>query len=596
MQGIVYRVVHFLEHPRLPYRLALVAIALTAPSLWVGFHLDDQVGRFLLSNPPDPIAEHLLEAYGSPYGIANGAPSSNHWQIENGFAPFWTYERLLISNWRPVSLITHEIDGFLVPYNAFAIHAHGLLWFAALIIIVTLLYRKLMGVTTLAGVASVLFAFDHTHGFATGYLANRNAIIALLFGALAIYFHVEWRANKSRKAALLSPLFLTCGLLSGESAVAIVGYIFAYAAFLDTGDLKQRIKSLVPSVALFSSWAVSYSLLGYGARGSGLYVDPIHEPIQFVYALLERVPLLTMGQFLLPPAEAYNYAPKPLAVTIWLGSLLLLLSLIIVALPLVRRNALAKFWTLGLFCSLIPVCTSHPNNRLLFFAGLGAMGLLSQLWHGLVDKADWLLGSRLWLRFANGLVATITAFHIFISPLLLPFAACSILLSSGVNRAIAKLAEEEDLLNSDLVIVNSPDYFFVKLIPMVFTVEKYPKPRRLRALSIGPIPIDVTRVDSNTLSVSYHGGILQTPLLELYRDADIPMQQGQRIELKGLRIEITEVTRDGRASRARFTFDDNIDAPHFRWMKWDKSRYVPFQLPAVGKTVHLPAATVPYGI
>jgi hypothetical protein len=495
-----------------------------------------------------------------------------------------------------LSLLTHEIDDFLFPHNAFAIRAHGLLWFAALIVVVTLLYRKLMGVTTLAGVASVLFAFDHAHGFAAGYVANRNAIIALLFGALAIYFHVDWRANGSRKGALLSAVFLTCALLSGESAVATIGYLFAYAAFLEAGNLRQRIKSLVPSVAVFTSWAVSYSSLGYGARGSGLYVDPLREPLQFVFATMERVPLLTMGQFLLPPAEAYNYAPKPLAIAIWLGALLLLLSLIVVALPLVRRNALARFWSLGLFISLISVCSSHPNNRLLFFAGLGAMGLLSQLWHGLVNGADWLLGSGLWRRFANGLVATVTAFHIFISPLLLPFAACSILLSSGVNRAIAKLAEEEDLADRDLVIVNSPDYFFVKLIPMVFTVEKYPKPRRLRALSIGPIPIDVTRMDSKSLLVVYHGGILQTSLMELYRNADIPMQPGQRIELRGLRIEITDVTRDNRASGARFTFDKNIDDPRFRWMKWDGSHYVPFQLPAVGETVHLPAAEVPYGI
>lgn len=596
MQGFVYRVVKFLEHPRLPYRLALVAILLTAPSLWVGFHLDDQVGRFLLSDPPDPSAVKLLKTYGSPYGIANGDPSSIHWQIENGFAPFWTYNRLLISNWRPLSLFTHKIDGLLFPQNAVAVHAHGLLWFAALIIIVTLLYRKLMGVTTLAGVASLLFALDHTHGFAAGYVANRNAIIALFFGALAIYFHVDWRANRSRKGALLSPAFLACALLSGESAVATIGYLFAYAAFLDTGDPKQRVKSLVPATAIFSTWAVSYNLFGYGARGSGLYIDPIREPVQFAFATVERVPLLTMGQYLLPPAEAYNYAPKPLAVAIWLGALLLFLSLIVVALPLVRRNALAKFWALGMFLSLISVCSSHPNNRLLFFAGLGAMGLLSQLWHGLVDKADWLLKSRLWNRFANALVATITAFHIFVSPLLLPLAACSILLSSGVNRAIEKIATEANLADTDLVIVNSPDYFFVKLIPMVLTVEKYPKPRRLRALSIGPLLIDVTRVNSNTLSISYHGGILQTSLSELYRDADIPMEIGQRIKLKGLQIEITGVTRDGRASRARFAFDDDIEAPRFRWMKWDRSHYVPFQLPAVGETVHLPPATVPYGI
>ncbi|MBN1653724.1 MAG: hypothetical protein JXA30_08110 [Deltaproteobacteria bacterium] len=595
MEGFIYRVVNFLEHPRLPYRLALVSILLTAPSLWVGFHLDDNVGRFLLAGVADPTAKQLLEAYGSPYGIANGKPASNLWQIEHGFAPFWTYEKLLISLWRPLSEFTHRIDFYLTPDSSFEMHAHGLLWFAALVIAVTALYRKLMGVTTVAGVASLLFAIDHTHGFTVGYMANRNATIALFFGALTLYFHDHWRTKESKKAALLAPMFFLCGLLSGESAVAIFGYLTAYTVFLDFGSLRRRITGLLPSLAVLSLWQVYYSSAGYGARGSGLYIDPIHEPIQFACAMCERIPVLALGQLLLPPAEAYNYAPKALAVAIWIGALVFLLSFIAVALPLILRDALARFWALGSFLSLIPICTSHPNNRLLFYVGLGAMALLAQLWHGLVDHADWLLECKLWRRFAHGLIAVVTAFHLFISPLLLPFSACSILLSSAVNRAVERISNEAGLKDTDLVIVNSPDYFLVKLIPMFIALEERPKPRRLRALSFGPIAIEITRLNTNTLSVFYRGGILQTPLLELYRDADIPMHKGEGIDLQGLRIEVTEITRDGRASRVEFRFDDNLDDESFRWMKWDGEFYVPFQPPAVGATVNLPPAVVPYG-
>jgi len=308
------------------------------------------------------------------------------------------------------------------------------------------------------------------------------------------------------------------------------------------------------------------------------------------------LPLLLLGQYFLPPAEVYNFVHKETAIAIWIGALVFFIGFIAVALPLVLRNALARFWALGMLFSLIPICTSHPNNRLLFFVGLGAMGLLSQLWHGLVDQEGWLLRSGVWRKFANVLVATITGFHLFISPLLLPVTACGVLISSSVNHALEKISSDNDLEDRDLIIVTSPDYFLVKLIPMVLAVEKRPKLRRLRALSFGPIAVDITRIDARSLSIKYRGGILQTSLLQLYRDADIPMHPGQVVELKGLRIEITDVTEDGRANRIRFTFDENIEAKRFRWMKWGGTEYVPFRLPTVGATVHLPAATMDYGI
>lgn len=595
MEGLLHRVINFLGHPRLPYWLALVSILLASPSLWVGFHLDDHVGRYLMSGLSDPDSKQLLKAYGSPYGIANGDPSSNHWQIEKGFAPFWIYEKLRITLWRPLSEFTHDIDFFFAPDSAFEMHAHGLLWFAALVVVVTKLYRKLMGLTTLAGVASLLFAYDHTHGFAVGYIANRNAIVALFFGVLAIYFHDEWRKNASKRAALLSPIFLLCGLLSGESAVATFGYLIAYSVFLEKGTLKRRLATLAPSTAIISLWQVTYSLLGYGARGSGLYIDPLHEPLQFAFAVFERLPLLLLGQYFLPPAEVYNYTSGYAAAAIWIGALAFLIGFTVVALPLILRNALARFWALGMLFSLIPICTSHPNNRLLFFVGLGAMGLLSQLWHGLMDQEKWLLQSQVWRKFANTMVAAITGLHLFISPLLLPLTACSILLSSPVNRALEKISSDVELKDRDLIIVTAPDYFLVKLIPMVMAVERRPKLRRLRALSFGPIPIDVKRIDARSLSIKYRGGILQTSLLELYRDADIPMHPGQIIDLKGLRIKITGVTKDGRANRVRFTFNENIESDRFRWVIWGGTHYVPFRLPAIGTTVHLPGATIPYG-
>jgi hypothetical protein len=123
--------------------LALLGALGCAPSLFIGFHLDDYVHRYLLSELPG--AAELLVAYESPFGIANGDPATNHWQIEQGYAPWWTYPDLLVSLWRPLSEATHRLDAALFPDSAALQHAHSLLWFFALVWATAALYRGMLG-------------------------------------------------------------------------------------------------------------------------------------------------------------------------------------------------------------------------------------------------------------------------------------------------------------------------------------------------------------------------------------------------------------------------------------------------------------------
>ena len=61
-----------------------------------------------------------------------------------------------------------------------------------------------------------------------------------------------------------------------------------------------------------------------------------------------------------------------------LGAWVFLTLLFAVLSPLLRREPVARFWALGMVLSLIPICATFPMDRLLFFVGLGAAGLLAQ--------------------------------------------------------------------------------------------------------------------------------------------------------------------------------------------------------------------------
>jgi hypothetical protein len=534
----------------------------------------------------------LLHAYQSPFGIANGDEATNHWQVEAGYAPWWIHPRLLISLYRPVSAATHQLDAWLWPDSALLQHAHSLLWVFALVLAVTALYRSVMGVTTVAGVAALMYALDQAHGFAIGWIANRNAIVCAVFGVLALLAHHRARSGGDRKLALAAPMLLLLALLAGESAVAILGYIAAHVLFLERGTVKQRALSLSPYVAVFFVWHVAYHGLGRGARFSGLYLDPAQDPLRFAAAVLARAPLLLLGQLGLPPAETPLFLPQ-LAQPIMLLAIVVALWLAFAAWPLLRTNVQARFWTLGMLASLVPACTTHPNNRLLFFTGIGAMALVSQLWHGFLERAAWLYANALARRVAQLLVMLVAGYHLILSPFLLPLASVSIAVTKSADTAArVALAASAD---RDLVLLSSPDYFFVKLMPVIAALDQRTPPRRIRALSFGAVPLHITRPDDRTLDVAFEGGLLASPLLELYRARDRQMPVGTRVDLEGMRVTVTALTPDQRVAAAQFRFTEPLESERFVFLCFQDHSYRPCAPPEVGDRLDVAPAELHLG-
>jgi hypothetical protein len=547
-------------------------------------YLDDYVGRYVYSDLPG--AAHLFELYGGGYALANGNPADTHWQIEEGWAPWWTYDKLLLRMLRPIGVATHWLDFRFWPDQPWAMHLHSLLWLALLVLASTRMYRAALG-PLVGGLAALLFAFDHTHGFVVGYIANRHSLITALLGVCCLHAHLRARTDNQFPKLLIAYALYAAAITSGESAVAIVGYVCAHALCVERSSLSRRLLVIAPYLAITIVWRLLYTHAGYGAFGSGLYLDPGRDPMSYLLALLERAPLLVLGQFLAPPAELYSVWPKP-----WAGAMLVLACVWTACLcaafwPLLRRDRMARFWILGALASLVPAASTYAHNRQLLFASFGAMGALAQLWHLLVVQLHNRASSRL-LRFSQIIGGTAFAAHCVFSPLALPISSCGIAITSPL--AAARAALPEDIAGRDLVFVNAPDYFAVKLAQLSRRIAREPMPRRLRALSFGPEHIEVQRTAANVLELEYAEGILSTPFMELYRDRHIPMAAGDTIELEGLRIRVLEVTPDRRARKARFSFDAPLEADQFRFYVWNRGRFERYTPPALGATQALEPA------
>ena len=601
-----------LRHRHLPWFAAVLAMVLCAPSLRLGWQLDDHFHRLALTRPDLPM---LSRSPAELFAFIRGDEAYHRQAVAMGMLPWWSHERLCIAFYRPVTGWSHWLDYRLWPNRAALMHLHSLVWFGGAVVAAGFLYRRVLGATAVAGLATLLFAVDDAHGMPVVWLANRNALLGMFFGLLALAAHDRWRKGGSWLAAIVAPGLLVLGLLSKESTVAVVGYLAAYALFLDRGTWLRRVGSLLPCLVTCGVWWVLYRQHGCATTGSGWYLDPGTGLVQFVRALADRATALLAWQWLVPTDLEWALSPKT-AHVLWLATSGFLLAVAVALVAVLRRDRVARFWALGMMLSLVPACTAYPDARLLCFVGIGAMGLLAQL-----VTAVWQAGRRAqpscWRRLpVQVLCAVMVIVHLGVAPVTLAGAADSLgRLGGTARRPAASLPADPQAVFQTTLVVNTPSYSTFGYCVLMRLLEDRPYLSRTLVLGSGGQPIEVHRPDSRTVVLRPEGGFLGHlggrgasgelerllfdqrcvihSLDRLYRDAT-PMAVGQRIALTGVTVEITATTDDGRPAEAAFRFAFALENPLFRWLQWDDGMYVPFTPPAVGETVTLPAARLPF--
>lgn len=562
---------------------------MTLPALWSGWQQDDLLQRYYLLGNPDPSGTPVSPLNIFAFLDGDSATIARHRDL--GVIPWWTYPRLRLAFFRPLTGLTHYSDYALWPRSAELMHAQNLLWFGALIAAVTLLYRRLHGVTWLAGLAALLYALDDAHGLPAGWLANRNAVVAACFGVLALVVHDHWRRGTFRAGEKLGPLLFVIGLLSGETALATVAYLIAYALFVDEGSFLRRINSLVPYGVATVIWLVLYRELGFGTQGSGFYVDPYAQPMSYLGALLERGPILLMDQWAFPPSSPYMFISAEARDILLIWALLVCLLVGFLLVPLLRKDRYARFWCTGMLLSLPIVAATTPHGRLLLFAGLGGMALL----------ATWMQGT--WERwrmpgeqkgppvFHRVLLVLFVFIHLIVAPLLLPLNAVS---ASTTEQWIQKPARMADLgpgiEQKDLILVNPPIVFLANYFIAVRSLEGLPAPQRQRVLAPGNVAVHIERTDPRTLVIRPDGGFLAGPFDDVFRASSLPLSAGDRIPLTNMEVEILDVAADGRPAAVAFRFAERLEHASFRWLMWENGEWTTFLPPAVGGMVTLPPA------
>ncbi|MBV8755665.1 MAG: hypothetical protein JO257_00230 [Deltaproteobacteria bacterium] len=564
----------------LPWIVILVGLGLAAPCLTADFTADDHLHRVV--ERADPGIAGLRSRPMDLFVFADGDPRTNAALRDEGLFPWWTDPQLKLAFWRPITSATHAIDHLLWPDNAAAQLAHNLVWLAIALVLVWGFYRRFLAVRWIAVLALALYALDDARGPVVGWIANRNALVALACALPALAAHDRWRREGWRPGRVLGPLVFAIALGAGESSLAILAYIAAHALWLDRAPWRDRLVALAPYGVLLVAWRIAYGHMGYGVGGSGIYLDPGADPVAFVGAAVPRVAYLLQGQLALPWSDFASFYPVVGFATVMMLITIATLTLITLACArLLHRDATARFFATGMVLAAVPVATTFPADRLLSFIGLGAMGLVAQFLAAAArDRA--MLGDGAARRiFGTAIAVLLLVIHgVLAPPLLVARSRSMVAVARVIDRAEAGIPRDPSIADKTVVILAAPSDALAGYVPIMRASRNQPRPAHLYWLATATAAITITRVDDHTLHVSTKDGLLRYEVDQMMRSPRLrPFAVGDRIAMTGVTIEVTAVTPDRRPREITAFFDRALDDPSLVWLRWQGHTYVPTAAP-----------------
>jgi len=577
------------------------------PALGTGLVMDDLPQR-AVELRPDQLPPRMQETGNAPssgsfstvlfdlFGLSRN-PQCMVAMKNYGTLPWWTPADLRVCLCRPVAALTHWVDYRLFPDSPALMHAENIAWYAGVVFLLAIVYRRFMGVAWAAGLAALLFLLDGNTYFPVAFVANRGFILALFFGLLCLYEHHLWRATKSRRALGLSALFLALSLFSEEGGASTFAFILAYALVLEPGSFRNRALTVLPSVLVIIAWRIIYLGSGYGLTHLGLYTDPAQEPLHFVRDLIPRDVILLGSQLTSVPPE-FLLAVKPSLHPIILAlSGLFVVAALAVFLPWVLRDKWAAFWFAVMILAAVPEAVLVPISKNIGFIAVGAFGLIASFVAGVVSRQNPGVERRAYRVIAGVACALLILVHG-------PGAIAKRVVVVKANALIFGWAacappDWPDIENENVIVVNHPIPLESAYAPAYIAYHHQLLPKSLRVLVPGCTGFEVLRTDDKTLVIQSHGPDIfscdDVGSIHLVNALSACSQilpeprcrKGDRYELNGFTAEVLESDAAGLASRVAFRFDTSLDSPDFRWrwFDWRTHSNEPFVIPAIGESV-----------
>jgi hypothetical protein len=558
------------RHPS--FVCALVGLALCFPAVGPSLFLDDYVLGLVARG--EPRLPGLAQGRFDLFAFAPGRVELNHTLVTQGLLlPWWSDPELKVVFFRPLSSITHHLDFVAWPDTPELMYLHSLLWLGAAIVVAARLYRSFAMTRAEGIVAGLLFAVNDANGAAASWLSNRNVLVAVLFGMLALAAHHRAR-SAGRLCSGATILWILAGLAAGEIGVWAFAYLLAYSLVFDRDTAVRRALCLSPYVLTLLAWQIPYALSDAGSRASGVYLHPYYDFSSFLAAFPERVVSLLSSVWGLVPSEvSFLGRAEHRPFVLGAGVVTCVAAFAVAHRHLCEDRAL-RFWALGMVLSLVPVAASFPSDRLLLPANLGAMALVARFACAVFRPDGYQRLGR--ARMLGGLC--FVGLHGVLAPLILPVRAHSVQqLARAMGHSVACLEEIENIQNKTLLVLGGPADLWVSYLQAERGWKGLPRPKGIVWLTSSTSAL-LVHVDERSLKFEREldvdsPGFFQSPPEQLYRRADAPFSPGQRFELEALHATVDEVTQSGAPLRITFELNEPVLSERYELLIWQGDKY-----------------------
>jgi hypothetical protein len=567
-------------------------------ALNTGFIVDD-FAQLSMVYGTYPVKRAPLELF----TFSSGDVAENSALRASGFFPWWSDPELRISLFRPLASALMWCDRWAFGADPFRYHLHSALWWCAMLAMWAVVLARLLPPLP-AFVALLLCVVHPAHVTLLGWIAGRNASVAGVFALLGLW--VQLRSIRPLVAAGEAQgerAGLGLGLVSYAIALSASEYALGFIAYGVTYELcrgraaRRRVVSLA---ALLAGYLLLRRWLGFGTHGSGMYIDPGAEPMAFLRASLERLPVLAADLvFTLrsnwwtsgypwnvnaPHAFLPSGWPMLRALHVAVGVLALLLAAVVAWLGQ-RSDRRLRFIALGLPLSIAPALGSLPEARLLLPALLGWSILLAQLLVG-----SW-RARRVLLLLAVPCSAVLLVNGIYCSAqdsAVLPRFAQAVrtsILKPEVDRALAGVRR--------MLLVSAVDPTTTIYVPLLRHLYGRPLPEQCQLLLTTYERILFERTGERSFRLERQGTGFDPQDLYVRVFNRAPLRAGQQFDTAGMHVTV-ESEQGGALRSVRYELDVPLEDPSIAFMVQTDTGLARIAPPAEGTSQLLPPAVIPY--
>ncbi|HEY6879533.1 MAG TPA: hypothetical protein VI299_16010, partial [Polyangiales bacterium] len=541
------------KHPAVGCLLLVAAgLVIFWPSITMPRFLDDYVHTLMIDGR-FPVPR-------SPFNLYDFVSDENRALFqERGLLPWWTHPQLKMRFLRPVSSALMWFEQHELHFSVALQHVHSFAWWVACVMAIRGFYRRVLPQRS-ALMALIIMAFSPCHVMPIGWIANRNALVCLFFGILALRSHHAYCVKPRLATALWTAVCYAVAVLSGELALCFIGYMLALSLGYARGPLLGRLMGLLPIALPAAVYLWVRQVLGYGAVGSGFYVDPLHVPVSFLRVAPFRLSAMFAQTWLSVSTDTW-WATLPWMMVLpcaLLGALFLVPQLLRTYPRLTPElRAEARWLFIGSSLALLPILPTVPAARLSSIALLGAAAIvalvLEDAWFGEpvvppTRSSEWAGMAALLLGFLHLVHSPVSAW----------------LSSMGLHGEAQRFREDvltvrERVAELDvrevMVLRGGVDAYFG---PFAMVVEGGPW-TRWDTLS-DPNHMLTLRPEERTLELVAPAktGLYSTGGLSLFRGADPPAPILVSMQLAPFSLTVEKAS-ETRANRARVTFSRPLE-------------------------------------